>query len=165
MADAALYRFVNASRVQQYRIAKTTSMGSHPNDGSITLTASPWFPVSAEYQAINLMEGSSYVHKMGQTSGWTWGQVFDTCVHTTIFGSGGSSAGLLCQYGVKLAFRGGDSGGPVFLWNYDGSAWLVGIIVYGGPTTGPPYTDYEAYFSPIEGIKNDMSPFTTWQTY
>ena len=162
MADVALHRYENSSRSQSYAIARTTFFGSPPDTGSKTIsTSTPTFPISAEYGAYNLYVGTSYVHKMGAKTGWTWGQVFDTCVNFSIFYNG-AWAGQLCQYGARFRTEGGDSGAPVFLWNIDNTAWLVGLLSSGG-LGGDGL--YYSYFSPIEGITNDLSPYWTWHTY
>ena len=96
-----------------------------------------------------------YVHKVGRTTGWTWGPMIHVC--KTIYYSVGGNRALLCQYDVAAEVDFGDSGGPAFWWNCCGAneSWLGGIVVAG----------IEGYFftlSSITGIRNDIANLVTY---
>lgn len=50
------------------------------------------------------------LHKIGRTTGWTYGEVIATCLDLRV----GERVTLLCQDRVEAGVRGGDSGAPVF---------------------------------------------------
>jgi hypothetical protein len=77
--------------------------------------------------------------KVGRTTGWTFGVVTGTCVHTGVLGS---TETRLCQDFVtrsanqSFTIAGpGDSGSPVFFWDGGTGATLVGLL-WGGATNG-----------------------------
>jgi hypothetical protein len=91
------------------------------------------------------------VHKVGRTTGWTYGSVIATCADLRV---GGTDITMLCQ---SLAIAGddhGDSGSPVF--SRIGSSTnvkLVGILWGGGddPTLGHLFA-----FSPLENVEQEL---------
>lgn len=90
------------------------------------------------------------VHKMGRFTGWTYGDVTQTCVDR--------EAGNIvrkCQDFADYGRGGGDSGSPVFLW-HGSTVTLQGI--HWGYNTGLQV----ALFSPLGGIKQDLGSFTTF---
>jgi hypothetical protein len=72
------------------------------------------------------------IDKMGRTTGWTWGEVTETCVDipdwfVEYYGPGTS---LLCQTEANYNSDPGDSGAPVFTWPlYGDEVTLRGIHV------------------------------------
>lgn len=74
------------------------------------------------------------LHKMGSTTGWTFGYVGRSCVY--MWNTAPTSAGLwmICQNEFNAAGAGGDSGAPVFGWYTGGSGHdvqLSGVISMG----------------------------------
>ena len=65
------------------------------------------------------------VHKVGRTTGWTSGSVTSTC--TTFVSLYAGWPALPCMGTASYGSAGGDSGGPVFSLNPDGSAMAMGI--------------------------------------
>lgn len=59
-----------------------------------------------------------YLGKVGRTTGWTEGEVCDTCVDVNANDQNGNDTGitLLCQDQVAASSGAGDSGSPVFSW-------------------------------------------------
>jgi hypothetical protein len=81
------------------------------------------------------------VNKVGRTTGWTQGQVTNTCVNT---GVSGTRFVQLCQFYVAAGVGSGDSGSPVFEAS-GGNATLIGILwgSGGGVFVGSPLTQIE----------------------
>lgn len=102
--------FKSGVSVEFGNIVRTTSHGTSP--GSITIdSANPRFRIIGE--AAYPVAGQT-LEKIGRTTGWTYGQVTNTCVDTNV---AGSNITLLCQDYVSAGIGAGDSGSPVFAWN------------------------------------------------
>lgn len=67
------------------------------------------------------------VEKVGQTTGWTRGDVTHTCVDETTSFGGNPVMGLLCQARADFYTESGDSGSPVFTFTY-GQPSLLGMF-------------------------------------
>ncbi len=153
-SDAAIFTCDTAGFCPDYTIARTTSeyTGSDWDaSGSSQLTTEPWY-VTAELSNASLTQGTS-VSKVGQSSGWTGGEVEQTCFTTYNFG--GQNKDLLCQFSATFVSRNGDSGSPVFKYNPTlGTASLAGIYhSFGGGVS---------VFSPISGVKADLGAMTVY---
>ena len=97
------------------------------------------------------------VDKVGRTTGWTRGQVSNTCVNT---GVSGTSIVLLCQTWVEsigggAIVAGGDSGSPTFIDLGGNNATLVGGL-WGGSSDGTLLV-----YSPIANIRAELGNLTT----
>lgn len=118
-SDAAYARFAGNTTNQDLafaRITRTYSRG--PVTGSLSF---PEFDGNYPF-TITSVETShhllgSEMNKVGRTSGWTYGNITDTCADINPFGT---DIMLLCQYKVSGGVQPGDSGSPVFSW--DGSS-------------------------------------------
>ncbi|ATB31316.1 hypothetical protein [Melittangium boletus] len=88
-----------------------------------------------------------YFEKVGQTTGWTYGQLQQSC--TTVRDSA-SGHYFVCQYTVAAGVDAGDSGSPVFTW--DGTNNPIGGILWGGD---PTYHDYFV-FSHYSSINTEL---------
>jgi hypothetical protein len=86
------------------------------------------------------------LNKVGATTGWTYGNVEDTCVDL-----GSSGWTKLCSDRVDFWNQDGDSGSPVFATDINGGAILVGIL-WG--RIGIPY--YDAMISNLAQIEKDV---------
>jgi hypothetical protein len=134
-----LCRFSDASRArysagytnfQGRRIARTDALGSlnYTQYWSITGKGSP-----VVGQTLN---------KVGRTTGWTQGQVTNTCVNT---GVSGTRIVQLCQFFVSAGVGAGDSGSPVFQIVSSSNVTLMGILwgSGGGLFVGSPINQIE----------------------
>jgi hypothetical protein len=129
--DAAFYVYQSSSYPDSLTIARTTS-----SSGSYTIDANhPRFAVGGP--DIEYPTESMEVHKIGRTTGWTTGEVTETCVDIEA-----DDIVTFCSYVTDYESLGGDSGSPVFTW--DGSSFSVELIGlhWGG------FQGTEAYFSP-----------------
>lgn len=110
------------------RVVRTTSRGTA--SGSITIdSANPRFNIIGE--AAYPVAGGT-LQKIGRTTGWTYGQVTNTCADTNV---SGSNITLLCQDYVRAGVGPGDSGSPVFAWNGGSDITLYGLLWGGGTNT------------------------------
>ena len=92
------------------------------------------------------------VHKVGRTTGWTYGPVSATCRDINV---SGSDVTLFCQSLVRSGVGGGDSGSPVFYSLAGNKARLVGIL-WGGGIDQQGSTTFA--FSPLENIEEELGP-------
>jgi hypothetical protein len=126
-------------------IAKTTySANGTSVKGSDTLAgrfqiAGDWSP--PEYGAV--------VQKIGATTGWTYGTVYDVCADMYI----DPPYYDLCQVRASGGFvDSGDSGAPVFHLNAQGQVYFAGMIKGGGP--------YQFVISRIDYMRQNFPEFT-----
>jgi hypothetical protein len=144
-ASRALYR--GAADSHQGAIAKTTGV----NNGSLTVAGH--FTITAQNNAATTFSGT--LHKVGRTTGWTSGNVTNTCATVNV---SGSDIQLLCQTLVQRRGRqivgGGDSGSPVFRIESGDDVELAGIL-WGGSMNGDLFV-----FSPLSGIVRELGSFT-----
>jgi hypothetical protein len=70
-------------------------------------------------------EWISQVDRIGRTTGWSTGSIYRRC--TTWQNSNGVIN--ICQYEANITVEGGDSGGPVFLNNGNGTGRVEGVVV------------------------------------
>jgi hypothetical protein len=145
-ASRALYSSSTAS--SRGIIAKTTG----PNNGS--LTTSGTIAINAQDNSTSSFAIGTVVNKIGRTTGWTQGQVTNTCVHTNV---SGSRVTQLCQTFVSAGVGGGDSGSPVFRITGTDQATLVGIL-WGGSSSGTSFV-----FSPLKQIQQELGAVTATQ--
>jgi hypothetical protein len=137
-SDAARVRYATGIQFTLGTIAKTTG----PNNNSVTINGS--FSITGEGSA----SVGQTVSKVGRTTGWTQGQVTNTCVNT---GVQGSNIVQLCQTFVTAGVGSGDSGSPVF--SGTSSVTLVGIL-WGG-------SGNQFVYSPITNIEQELGALTT----
>jgi len=121
--------------------------------GSLTIATGLPFNITAEGTA----GAGMTVHKVGRTTGWTSGNVSNTCVNT---GVSGTSIVLLCQTFVTssgVIVGGGDSGSPAFrITDGNNNVTLVGVL-WGGNQTGTQFV-----YSPIENIEAELGALRTF---
>lgn len=123
---------------------------SAANNGSLEVTGA--FTVTAQNNSSTNFSGT--VNKVGRTTGWTQGNVSNTCVTVNV---SGSNVQQLCQTLVQksgtVLVQGGDSGSPVFTLSGD-NATLIGIL-WGGNGTGDLFV-----FSPLKNIQDELGGLT-----
>ena len=90
------------------------------------------------------------VNKIGRTTGWTYGNVENSCVDVNISQVIGANTYLLCQNYAGYGAGGGDSGSPIFTWQGGDMVYLVGV--HWGRNTGLGV----AIYSPWDGIQADI---------
>ncbi|GBD32534.1 hypothetical protein HRbin33_01504 [bacterium HR33] len=88
------------------------------------------------------------VEKIGRTTGWTYGEITDTCVHT----KGPGDFKFLCQDFATYSSEGHDSGAPVFIWHGDNTVTLRGIH------RGSDTVQNLAVFAPLANVERDLGP-------
>ncbi|CAN5669384.1 hypothetical protein BH23GEM6_BH23GEM6_26090 [soil metagenome] len=144
-ASRALYR--TAAGSEQGTIAKTTGV----NNGS--LTTAGHFSISSQNNTATSYSGE--FHKVGRTTGWTSGNVTNTCATVNV---SGSNIQLLCQTLVQRTgsaiVQGGDSGSSVFSITSGDNVELAGIL-WGGSSSGDLFV-----FSPLSGIVRELGSMT-----
>ena len=144
-SDAAFVKFDKKTFGSFARIARP-----HDNDpviGSVTMT-----PGNARLvvggAGPSPLQGD-VVHKVGRTTGWTYGQVVGTCVQVNV---GEADLTYSCQTVVAAGAGSGDSGSPVFTWNGGSTALLQGLL-WGGGKVG----EQDVYvFSPLPSIQQEL---------
>jgi hypothetical protein len=139
-SDAARALYVSGVQ-SQARIAKTTGI----NSGS--LATDGHFSITGQDNTSTTFSGT--MQKVGRTTGWTSGNVTDSCVTVNV---SGSSIQLLCQTIVRnpgtVIVQGGDSGSPVFT---GGSNVTLRGILWGGNSAGDMFV-----FSPFKSIQDEL---------
>jgi hypothetical protein len=152
LADALLAKY-NANNLEDFgTIARTTFSGQRI--GSIRVDRNdPRWHIVTEFGFPFLGE---IAHKVGRTSGWTFGPVVETCVDVL---SSGTDRVLLCQDIVLAGSGGGDSGSPVFEQVGPSQVALTGILWGGGTDAfGAPVF----VFSAFENIMLELGALLTF---
>lgn len=162
-------RYADAALVE-YDTGVPDSLGFVARPGCSDCEGTGEVAVDAQDPTIRLIdekhvfaEGQS-VHKIGQATGWTVGEVDKTCIHVDAnqydtpqdhFPPG---TALLCQVevdddsGDPLTQK-GDSGSPAIVDVFDGKARLLGLVWAGDAGHG--------VVSRISGVRNDLDPNTS----
>lgn len=139
-SDAA--RALYQSGVQSLgAIAKTSTV----NSGSLEVTGT--FDITGQNNSGTNFSGT--IQKVGRTTGWTSGNVTNTCANVNV---SGTNITLLCQTLVQRSgtqiVGAGDSGSPVFTGS--SNVTLVGIL-WGGNSSGDLFV-----FSPLKNIQDEL---------
>lgn len=114
-------------------------------------TLKPWLFVTGTSSGTIDGEG---LNKIGQRTGWTYGNVNATCFDLTR-----EYERLLCASKVHTWGRSGDSGGPIFSWDGEDGVVLYGVTdqldecTFGSPPDGE---DYDIWFSVMGSIGADL---------
>jgi hypothetical protein len=149
-SDAARAVYANAADQGLGQIAQT----SGPNNGSLTITGTITIG-SDDCSGSNNNTGGclpvgTMVNKVGRTTGWTSGNITNTCVNT---GVSGTNIVQLCQSFVSAGVAGGDSGSDVFQGT--NNVKLVGIL-WGGSSNGDQFV-----FSPFANVVRELGTLQT----
>jgi hypothetical protein len=123
-SDAAMVSYASGVTRRKGGIAKTTA--SHRWNGSSTIAGN--FTISGKYNPPSV---GDTLHKMGATTGWTYGDVDETCENWDV--SPGNVFFLMCQDFVNAGAWHGDSGSPVFQLLANDTVKLAGILWGGDP--------------------------------
>lgn len=151
-------RYSDSSRAL-YRAGVVNTLGliartSARSTSSATLTIdplNPFFTITGE-DASQVV--GQQVNKIGRTTGWTYGNVTNTCVNTSV---SGTSIALLCQTFVAGGVGGGDSGSPVFTWSGSGSNVTLKGILWGGNSSNTSFV-----YSAINQVEQELGALTTF---
>jgi hypothetical protein len=148
-SDAAIGELVPGRQYIRRSIARTTHW-----TGSIEINQSnPHFFIYNEHLARPVMNRD--MDKVGRTTGWTYGRTSNTCTHI----SNGNYI-MFCQALVETRtsgariVAGGDSGSPVFLWDFANGAVLYGLL-WGEQSEGTRFI-----FSPLDNLRRDLGPIS-----
>lgn len=109
--------------------------------------ANPRFRIVGEFT--ESVEGT-IVDKVGWRTGWTWGSITKSCSDRNFKGY----KRLICQDLASYKSDGGDSGAPVFRWNFDDTVRLYGVTL--GQTK-----DGDSILSPIYRVQMEQGPLQT----
>ena len=152
------YDSVNAELGKLARPQLINGLG-YANNGEIDDTGEqlllhamqPTMPIVGETDQLSI---GDYVHKIGATTGWTYGTLARKCIWINMRNS---DITLACQDEVYrtnpdyVIAEGGDSGSPVFIYPTASTAILVGIL-WGSKLN----TDDQYVYSPIRSIKKEL---------
>ena len=144
-SDAAYVELAAGAQATLGALARTTG----PNNGSLDIAGS--FSVVSE--ATGNATVGEVLNKVGRTTGWTQGNVTNSCVNT---GVSGSRIVRLCQDFVSAGVGGGDSSSPVFKILSSGNHVQLNGILWGGNASGTSFV-----YSPLSSVKNELGDLTT----
>ena len=148
-SDASRAAYSNGANQALGLIAQT----SGPNNGSLNIVGS--FSITSNDCGTTggcLAVGTT-VNKVGRTTGWTAGNITNTCVNT---GVSGSRIVQLCQTFVSAGVGGGDSGSDVFQITSTTNVKLAGVL-WGGNGAGTQFV-----YSPFGNVTRELGPLTTF---
>ncbi|MGH7584843.1 MAG: hypothetical protein ACREMH_01200 [Gemmatimonadales bacterium] len=140
-SDASRAAYNSGIQFTLGRIAKT----QRPRRSDLTITGN--FTITGE----GSVAAGQTVNKVGRTTGWSQGQVTQTCVNTNV---SGTNITQLCQNFVSATVGSGDSGSPVFSIGGGDNVTLVGIL-WGG--SGSRLFVY----SPLTNVEQELGALTT----
>jgi len=146
-SDASRAAYANGANQALGLIART----SGANNGSLTITGS--FSITSDDCGTTggcLAVGTT-VNKVGRTTGWTAGNITNTCVNT---GVSGSRIVQLCQTFVSAGVGGGDSGSDVY--QITGTTAKLAGVLWGGNGAGTQFV-----FSPFGNVTRELGTLIT----
>jgi hypothetical protein len=154
-ADVAYFQHTHASIGEFGAIAHPTAVctaNCSDNETALTIsTTDPRWYVWSDYTG-SIVDGIG-LQKVGARTGWTYGQVTNTCYD---WNDPSSDITRLCQVRTNGIADGGDSGSPVFRFVAGAGPnkiSLYGILFAGNPTTPTfifsPWARVIEYFGPI----------------
>jgi hypothetical protein len=145
-SDAARAVYANPLHQALGSIARTSAA----NNGSLEITGT--FSIGSNDCGTlgGCIPAGQTVNKVGRTTGWTSGNVTNTCVNT---GVSGTNIVQLCQSFVSAGVAGGDSGSDVFQGT--SSVKLAGIL-WGGSQSGKQFV-----YSPFGNVTKELGTLIT----
>lgn len=145
-SDTAFAKYSKPQFGSLGRIARPTSGAS--DFGSLTVN-----PPAARFTIIGKVGSpllGSIVHKVGRTTGWTYGTVIATCADINVSSSDVTD---FCQSVVRGGGGPGDSGSPVFSRTGSSPKVKLAGILWGG---GADQEGTFYVFSPLENIEEEL---------
>ena len=150
-SDASFFQLTAGVSYEVGKIARPqwAAIGS---PGPIVVdAAAPRFSITTTAWQEETVVGT-WLNKVGRETGWTRGQVTQTCVLLS---------GITCNYVTNIHSQRGDSGSPIFADQSTGSVPSgLEVKAHGMLWGGPPTNFNVTYFSHMAGISNDMGFFT-----
>lgn len=148
-SDATMTFVTGSTSWNMGYIARTTNrVLGWGTDGSVVIsTSNPRMEIVA---SVDYTMSGQVVEKIGRSSGWTYGEVDQTCY----LGVGTDGLVRICSYDARYYARGGDSGAPVFSWGGGNTVTLHGI--HWGSNEGR----QRGVYSPLGGLRLDLGTFT-----
>lgn len=146
-SDSAFVTLDSAVDIRRGYVARTTGSDSITVDHN-----NPRFRIKKE----SWSTAGETVHKVGRTTGWTSGNVTQTCVDVASKRGGKL---LLCQDLAQVRAGSGDSGSPVFRKTdspSSGDVEILGILWGAGSSS--------IIFSPLGNVYLDLGASATWDT-
>lgn len=122
-------------------LAKPVALSSRSNT-NLNIYDSSFLDISDSFFSAAL---NDTIYKIGRTTGYQSGRVTNTCYDST----SGASVVFLCQTKASVYNVEGDSGGPVFSMNADGTVNYLG-------NTSKRDANYDLIYSPIGNFRADM---------
>jgi hypothetical protein len=152
-SDASRALYTEGVTSTRGAIARTSA----PNNGSLDVLGS-FAVTSQDNTTFNFAVGTT-INKVGRTTGWTQGNVTQSCVNTNV---SGSRVQLLCQTFVQnpggaVVVGGGDSGSDVFIVTGGTNAQMVGVL-WGGNGNGTLFV-----FSPLKQVQDELGALVVTQ--
>lgn len=160
-SDAALFALNGGIPSHRGLIARTSSRNAgYHNGGSGSRNVDPnrpYFFVTATSGAVS----GQVVEKMGHVSGWTWGVITNTCVDH-FFNQGGLVDYVTkCSLEANINHISGDSGGPLFSWDYGSEeVALMGTLVGATNTQNGIFSPYSRIVADLGGTIVATAPYT-----
>jgi len=139
-SDAAYVELAADTQATLGALARTTG----PNNGALEIAGS--FTIVSE--ATGNATVGEMLNKVGRTTGWTQGDVTNSCVNT---GVSGTRIVRLCQDFVSAGVGGGDSSSPVFKILSGGDDVQLNGILWGGNQSGTLFV-----YSPLSNVKTEL---------
>jgi len=157
-SDAAFVSYSQSTFGITGRIKRPTNMCAGTTPCALGVTR-PTDDIRMYYGISGLFTGTN-VNKVGRTSGWTSGNITNTCSDINIFAL--DAAGnvfdtmrtMLCQVQVASVSQPGDSGSPVFEFDPAVGAGSFAGILWGGALDGS-----SMVYSPIDNIQQELGSF------
>jgi hypothetical protein len=137
-SDSSRASYINSTRFTLGGLARTARPGR-----SLSITGQ--WTITGE----GVASVGQVVNKVGRTTGWSQGQVTNSCVDTNV---SGSDITELCQNFVSATVGSGDSGSPVFAIQSGSNVALIGIL-WGGSGS------QSFVYSPMSNIHQDLGTF------
>ena len=153
-SDASRAKYASGANQALGLIAATSAANNKSLDitGSFAITSNDCEGAGQTQQTGGCLTPGEKVDKVGRTTGWTEGNITNTCVNT---GVQGSRIVQLCQTFVSAGVGGGDSGSDVFQVTSGSNVKLVGIL-WGGNSNGTQFV-----FSPLGNVFRELGTLTT----
>jgi hypothetical protein len=148
-SDAAFARYDKPRTGVLGKIARPTF--GETEQGSLTLN-----PAGARFTITGRVASplaGDVVHKVGRTTGWTFGSVVRTCADINI---SNNDVTMFCQSVVRGGGGPGDSGSPVFYRTGGGIKVKLAGILWGGGFDSVFGAIFS--FSPLENIEQELGP-------
>ncbi|MFG0253005.1 MAG: hypothetical protein ACF8NJ_09050 [Phycisphaerales bacterium JB038] len=146
-SDASFFSYDSGVDSTRFAHIAKTIYSAVNQDGPLTIdSTSPGFRITGKAGNGVQLYGE-LVNKVGQTSGWTQGQITQTCVTLST---------MPCQWAALVWSRPGDSGAPIFQQNGTSGQGAGEVTLWGILHSGPDGDWTTTYYSPVSGVEQDL---------